>query len=133
MKNLLILFLLFVSPLSFADGLDEMRIYINQKPVAVCYEGGSQLLELEVSEGDTLRFELTTDWGGEFGGTVSIFDNLSSEQLFELLPRSPNEARFEQRITPALLDGELLFVFNFSRKTAKKWKFARVILKKRPN
>ena len=129
MKNLLILILLFITKLSYADGLDEMRIYINHKLVAASYEGDSQLLELEVSEGDTLSFELSTDWGGEYGGSLSVFDHISSEQLIELSPKTKYNGVFEQVISPKLMGSELLFVYTFSGKEQRKWKFARIVLK----
>ncbi len=131
MKNLLILMLLFITRLSYADGLDEMRIYINHKLVAASYEGGSQLLELEISEGDTLTFELSTDWGGEYGGSLSIFDHISSEQLIELSPRTKDNGIFEQIISPQLMGSELLFVYNFTGKEQRKWKFARIVFKRK--
>ena len=62
MKQLLFLIVLLTGKLVYADGLDEMRIYVNQKLVATSYEGESQVLELKVSPGDTLKFEIWTVW-----------------------------------------------------------------------
>lgn len=131
MKQLLLLVLLSIAKLSFADSLDEMRIYVNHKLVAVSSEGGSQLLELNVSEGDTLTFELSTDWGGEEKATLNIFDHISSEQVFQLKHLSGKPGTYEQIVKQELMDSELLYVLNFNIKSVGVWKFARIILKEK--
>lgn len=133
MKQLLFLIILLFGKFAHADGLDEMRIYVNQKLVATSYEGASQVLELEVSVGDTLKFEIWTDWGGMEQSSISVFEYQSSEKVAEL-PRIPSqkyEADFQQIIKPGMLDNELQYVFNFSPSVNRTWKFARIILKKR--
>ncbi|MGV3613202.1 MAG: hypothetical protein ACO1N0_19740 [Fluviicola sp.] len=133
MKNLLILLLLFITKFSYADGLDEMRIYVNQKLVATSYEGASQILELNVSLGDTLKFEIWTDWGGMEQSSISIFDYQSSEKVAELarIPNAKYEADFQQIIKPGMMNSELQFVYNFSPAVNRTWKFAKVVLKER--
>lgn len=133
MKNLLILLLLFITKFSYADGLDEMRIYVNQKLVATSYEGASQILELNVSLGDTLKFEIRTDWGGMEQSSISIFDYQSSEKVAELarIPNAKYEADFQQIIKPGMMNSELQFVYNFSPAVNRTWKFAKVVLKER--
>ena len=123
--------LLLISHLSFADGLDEMKIYLNHKLIAVSYEGGSQLLELEVSEGDTLTFELSTDWGGEEKATLTVFDHISSEEVLQVKHFPGKTGSYEQMVKPELMGSELLFILNFNIKSVGVWKFARIILKKK--
>lgn len=131
MKSVLFLLILFAGKFVYADGLDEMRIYLNQKLVATSYEGASQTLELNVSPGDTLRFEIWTDWGGMDHSSISVFDYQSSEKVDELarIPNKEYKASFLQIIQPGFMDSELLFVFNFSPEVNRTWKFARIILK----
>lgn len=133
MKQLLFLIILLAGKLSYADGLDEMRIYVNQKLVATSYEGSSQVLELEVSMGDTLKFEIWTDWGGMENSSVSVFEYQSSEKVDELarVPNRKYEANFFQVIKPNMIDSEMQYVFNFSPSVNRTWKFARIILKER--
>lgn len=131
MKPFLLFALILFSKLSYADGLDQMKIYINHQLVAMIYEGRSQNLELSVSKGDTLSFIVWTDWGGMEESSIDIFDHGSSEQLVHLarIEDMKYEASFEQVIQTDLMGGELLFVFNFSPKVNRTWKFARVVLK----
>ena len=129
MKYIFLGVILSLSKFIYADGLDEMRIYVNHKLIAVSYEGGSQLLELEVSEGDTLTFELSTDWGGEDKATLSVFDHISSEQIVQLKHLPSKLESYEQIVKPDLMGSELLYVLNFNIKSVGVWKFARVILK----
>ena len=131
MKQFLFLLILLTGKLVYADGLDEMRIYVNQKLVATSYEGESQVVELEVSIGDTLKFEIWTDWGGMEHSSVSVFDYQSSEKVSELarIPNNKYEADFQQIVTPQLLNSEMQYVFNFSPAVNRTWKFARIILK----
>ncbi len=129
MKHIFLGIILLFSNLIYADSLDEIRIYVNHQLVATSYEGGSQLLELEVSEGDTLSFELSTDWGGEDNATLSVFDYISSEQVLQLKHLSSKLETYVQIVKPELMNSELLYVLNFNRKTVGVWKFARIILK----
>ncbi|WP_343605998.1 hypothetical protein [Fluviicola sp.] len=131
MKPFLLFALILFSKLSYADGLDELKIYVNSQLVATVYEGGSQTLELPVSIGDTLKFVVSTDWGGMEESTIGIFDHGSSEQLVRLNRIQNNEAnaRFQHIIRPDLVGSELLMVFNFSPRVNRTWKFARAILK----
>ena len=131
MKQLLFLIVLLTGKLVYADGLDEMRIYVNQKLVATSYEGESQVLELKVSPGDTLKFEIWTDWGGMENSSISVFDYQSSEKVSELarIPNNKYEADFQQIVTPRLMDSEMQNVFNFSPEINRTWKFARIVLK----
>lgn len=131
MKQLLFGILLIVTQFTYADGLDKMQIYINHQLVATSYEGDSQILELTVSEGDTLSFEMWTDWGGMEKSSISIFDHGSSEQLVQLnrLSEKTYEAHFQQIVKSDLMNSELLLVFNFSPRVNRTWKFARVVLK----
>lgn len=133
MKQFLLLLVLLVGKLSYADGLDEMRIYVNQKLVATSYEGASQVIELEVSVGDTLKFEIWTDWGGMEQSSISVFEYQSSEKVAELarIPNQKYEADFQQIIKPGMMDNELQFVYNFSPSVNRTWKFARIILKQK--
>lgn len=133
MKQLLFLITLLVGKFTYADGLDEMRIYMNQKLVATSYEGSSQVLELEVSVGDTLKFEIWTDWGGMENSSISVFEYQSSEKVAELarIPSKKYEADFQHIIKPGMMDSEMLYVFNFSPSVNRTWKFARIILKQR--
>ncbi len=135
MKQLLFLIILLLGKFTYADGLDEMRIYVNQKLVATSYEGASQVLELEVSVGDTLKFEIWTDWGGMEQSSISVFDYQSSEKINELtrIPNRKYEADFQQIITPRLMNSEMQYVFNFSPAVNRTWKFARIILKPKMN
>jgi len=131
MKQFLFLIVLLFGKFAHADGLDEIRIYVNNKLVATSYEGASMTLELNVSIGDTLKFEISTDWGGTEHSSISVFDHQSSEKIAELT--RTNEKRqgdFQQVITPKLLDSEMLYVFNFNPQVNRTWKFARIILKK---
>lgn len=130
MKQLLFLILLLFGKFAYADGLDEIRIYVNQKLVATSYEGASQTLELTVSIGDTLRFEIFTDWGGTEHSSISVFDHQSSEKINELTRTSEKyQGHFQQIITPGLIDSEMLYVFNFNPEVNRTWKFARIVLK----
>lgn len=131
MKPFLVFALILFSKLSYADGLDELKIYVNSQLVATVYEGGSQTLELPVSAGDTLKFVVSTDWGGMEGSTIGIFDHGSSEQLVQLnrIQDNRSDASFQQIVQPDLMESELLLVFHFSQKVNRSWKFARVILK----
>ena len=131
MKQFLLLLVLLTGKFSYADGLDEMRIYVNQKLVATSYEGASQVVELEVSVGDTLKFEIWTDWGGMENSSISVFDYQSSEKVAELarVPNRKYEANFFQVINPGMINGELQYVYNFSPAVNRTWKFARIILK----
>jgi len=130
MKQFLFLLVLLFGKFTYADGLDEIRIYVNQKLVATSYEGASQALELNVSIGDTIRFEISTDWGGTEHSSISVFD-LSSEKIAELTrTNEKHQGDFQQVITPKLLDSELSYVFNFDPQVNRTWKFARIILKK---
>ena len=131
MKQLLFGILLIVTQFTYADGLDKMQIYLNHQLVATSYEGDSQILELTVSEGDTLSFEMWTDWGGMEQSSISIFDHGSSEQLVQLnrLSEKTYEAHFQQIVKSDLMNSELLLVFNFSPRVNRTWKFARVVLK----
>jgi hypothetical protein len=133
MKQLLFGIIFIVSSFTYADGLDKMQIYINHQLVATSYEGDSQILELQISEGDTLSFEMWTDWGGMEKSSISIFDHGSSEQLAQLnrLSEKTYEAHFQQIIKSNLINSELLLVFNFSPKVNRTWKFARVVLMKK--
>lgn len=135
MKHLLLGFILLFSTIIYADGLDQMRIYINHQLIATSYEGDSQILELTISEGDTLSFEMWTDWGGMEKSSITVFDYISSEQIarLELIPDSKYEASFKQIIKPDLMNSEMLFVFNFSPKVNRTWKFARIVLKEQAN
>ena len=131
MKPFLLFALILFSKLSYADGFDQMKIYVNHQLVTTIYEGSSQNLELSVSKGDTLSFVVWTDWGGMEESSIKIFDHGSSEQLAHLfrIKDMKYEARFEQVIQTDLIGSELLFVFNFSPKVNRSWKFARVVLK----
>lgn len=131
MKQFLFLIVLLLGKFTYADGLDEMRIYVNQKLVATSYEGASQVLELNVSPGDTLKFEIWTDWGGMEQSSISVFEYQSSEKISELtrIPNRKYEASFQQIITPKLMGSEMQYVFNFSPEVNRTWKFARIILK----
>lgn len=131
MKPFLLFALILFSKLSYADGLDQMKIYINHQLVATIYEGSSQNLELSVSKGDTLSFVVWTDWGGMEESSMNIFEHGSGEQLAHLfrIKDMKYEAGFEQVIQTDLMGSELLFVFNFSPKVNRSWKFARVVLK----
>lgn len=131
MKQLCFFLLLLFSKLSYADGLDQMKIYVNHQLVATIYEGSSQNLELSVSKGDTLSFVVWTDWGGMEESNIKIFDHGSSEQLAHLsrIRDGKYEAGFQQIIQPDLMESELLLVFNFSPRVNRTWKFARVVLK----
>jgi len=131
MKQLLFLIVLLFGKFTYADGLDEMRIYVNHKLVVTSYEGASQVLELEVSVGDTLKFEIWTDWGGMEQSSISVFDYQSSEKISELtrIPNRKYEAGFQQIVTPHMMDSEMQYVFNFSPAVNRTWKFARIILK----
>lgn len=131
MKQLFFFFLLAFSQFTYADGMDEIRIYVNQKMVATVYEGAFQNLELEISPGDTLKFEAWTDWGGMEQSSISVFDYLDNEKTGELarIPSRKYEAGFQQIITPGMMDNELLFIFNFSPEVNRTWKFARIMLK----
>lgn len=133
MKLFLFLIVLLTGKLVYADGLDEMRIYINDKLVATSYEGASQILELEVSVGDTLKFEIWTDWGGMEQSSISVFEYQSSEKVAELarIPNAKYEADFQQIIKPGMMNSELQFVYNFSPAVNRTWKFAKIILKPR--
>jgi len=135
MKPFLFLIVLLTGKLVYADGLDEMRIYINDKLVATSYEGASQMLELEVSVGDTLKFEIWTDWGGMEQSSISVFEYQSSEKVAELarIPNAKYEADFQQIIKPGMMNSELQFVYNFSPAVNRTWKFARIVLKAKPN
>jgi hypothetical protein len=128
MKQFLFLMILFFGKFAYADGLDEIRIYVNQKLVATTYEGASQTLELNVSVGDTLRFEISTEWGGTDQSSISVFDHQSSEKIAELT-RTVTESSFRQLVTPGLMDSEMLYVFNFNPQVNRTWKFVRIILK----
>ncbi len=131
MKQLCFFLLLLFSKLSYADGLDQMKIYVNHQLVATIYEGSSQNLEFSVSKGDTLSFVVWTDWGGMEESSIKIFDHGSSEQLAHLsrIRDGKYEAAFQQIIQPDLMESELLLVFNFSPRVNRTWKFARVVLK----
>jgi hypothetical protein len=133
MKLFLFLIVLLTGKLVYADGLDEMRIYINDKLVATSYEGASQILELEVSVGDTLKFEIWTDWGGMEQSSISVFEYQSSEKVAELarIPNAKYEADFQQIVKPGMMNSELQFVYNFSPAVNRTWKFAKIILKPR--
>lgn len=135
MKHFLFLMVILLGKFTYADGLDEMRIYVNQKLVATSYEGASQTLEIEVSVGDTLKFEIWTDWGGMENSSISVFEYQSSEKVDELaqIPNKKYEASFQQIITPKLLGSEMQYVFNFSPSVNRTWKFARIIWKKKPD
>ncbi len=119
------------SKFSYADGLDEMKIYVNHQLIATIYEGSSQNLEFSVSKGDTLSFVVWTDWGGMEESSIQIFDHGSSEQLAQLsrIRDGKYEAGFQQIIQTDLMDSELLLIFNFSSNVNRTWKFARAILK----
>lgn len=133
MKPFLLFALILFSKLSYADGLDQLKIYINNQLVATVYQGNYQTLELPVSDGDTLKFVVWTDWGGMEESTIGIFDHGSSEQLV-LLNRTNNweyKATFQQIVHPDLIGSELSLVFNFSPKVNVNWKFARVVLKEK--
>lgn len=131
MKQFSLFILILLSNFSYADGLDEMKIYVNHHLVATIYEGGSQNLEFSVSKGDTLSFVVWTDWGGMEESSINIFDPRSSEQLAHLvrIKDGKYEAGFQQIIQSDLMESELLLVFNFSPKVNRTWKFARVVLK----
>lgn len=131
MKQFLFLLMLLIGKFTYADGLDEMRIYVNQKLVATVYEGGTQTLEVKVSVGDTLKFEVWTDWGGMEHSSISVFDHQSSEKIDELtrIPNREYKASFQGIITPGLMNSELLLVFNFNPEIDRTWKFARIVLK----
>lgn len=131
MKQLCFFLLLLFSKFSYADGLDQMKIYVNHQLVATVYEGSSQNLEFFVSKGDTLSFIVWTDWGGMEESSIKIFDHGSSEELAHLvrIKDGKYEAGFLQIIQSDLMDSELLFIFNFSPRVNRTWKFARVILK----
>ena len=133
MKQLLFFLILLSGKCAFADGLDEMRIYVNKKLIATSYEGASQILELKVSPGDTLTFEIWTDWGGMEHSSISVFDYQSSEKADELarVPNREYKASFLQVVKPDFMDSELLYVFNFSPEVNRTWKFARIIFKQR--
>lgn len=132
MKQFLFLLVLLVGKFAYADGLDEIRIYVNQKLVATSYEGASLPLELTVSIGDTLRFEISTDWGGTEHSSISVFDHMSSEKMAELTrTNEKHQGDFQQVITPKLLDSEMLYVFNFNPQVNRTWKFARIVLKRK--
>ncbi|MDF3027071.1 MAG: hypothetical protein K0S23_1378 [Fluviicola sp.] len=131
MKQFLFLLMLLVGKFTYADGLDEVRIYVNQKLVATVYEGNNQILELKVSVGDILKFEVRTDWGGTEHSSISVFDYQSSEKVDELILISKFEADFQQTISPKLMDSEMQYVFNFSPEVNRTWKFARIILKEK--
>lgn len=135
MKQFLLLLVLLVGKFTYADGLDEMRIYVNQKLVATSYEGASQVLELKVSVGDTLKFEIWTDWGGMEQSSISVFEYQSNEKVDELarVPNRKYEANFFQVIKPTMFNNEMQYVFNFSPEVNRTWKFARIILKPRTN
>ncbi|WP_341902188.1 hypothetical protein [Fluviicola taffensis] len=130
MKQFLFLMILLFGKFAYADGLDEIRIYVNQKLVATTYEGASQTLELNVSVGDTLKFEISTDWGGTEHASISVFEHQSSEKIQELT-RTVTEVNFWQVVTPGLLDSEMLYVFNFNPQVNRTWKFARIVLKRK--
>ena len=91
------------------------------------------MLELEVSVGDTLKFEIRTDWGGMENSSISVFEYQSSEKVEELarVPTRKYEADFQQIIKPGMMDSELQYVFNFSPSVNRTWKFARIILKEK--
>ncbi len=116
MKQFLFLIVLLIGKFTYADGLDEMRIYVNQQLVATSYEGASQTLELKVSVGDILKFEISTDWGGIEQSSISVFDYQSSEKIGELaqIPNQEYKVCFQQVVTPGLMNSEMLFVFNFA-------------------
>lgn len=133
MRQFLFLLLLLIGKIAYADSLDEMRVYVNQKLVATSYEGGSQVLELEVSVGDTLKFEIWTDWGGMENSSISVFEYQSSEKVDELarVPTRKYEANFFQVVKPNMINSEMQYVFNFSPSVNRTWKFARIILKEK--
>ncbi|WP_300664996.1 hypothetical protein, partial [Fluviicola sp.] len=114
MKHLSLLVLILLSGFTYADGLDQMKIYVNHQLVATIYEGSSQNLEFSVSKGDTLSFAVWTDWGGMEESSIKFFDHRSSEELAHLvrIKDGKYEAGFQQIIQPDLMESELLLVFN---------------------
>ena len=131
MKYFLFSLILLVGKFTYADALDEMRIYVNQKLVATSYEGASQVIEIEVHVGDTLKFEIITDSGGTEHSSISVFDYQSSEKTDELALIPKRGAVFHQVITPKMMNSEIQYIFNFSPSVNRTWKFARIILKER--
>lgn len=129
MKLSYILFLCLFSPALYADGLDEVKIFKNGKLIEKTTSFLDQSISVEI--GDTLVFEVWTDWGGTMAGELEIF-TFSDSSTKRIKREQPQryEAVFTFVVTQDILYNTYEFTYHYKdspREMEDKntpWKFA---------
>ena len=129
MKLFYILFLCLLSQALHADGFDEVKIFKNGKLIEKTTSFIDQSISVEI--GDTLTFEVWTDWGGTMAGELEIF-TFSDSSTTRIKREQPKryEAVFTIIITKNILYNTNEFTYHYKdspkeiEERNSPWKFA---------
>ena len=129
MKLFYILFLCLLSQALHADVFDEVKIFKNGKLIEVTTSFINQSISVEI--GDTLTFEVWTDWGGTMAGELEIF-TFSDSSTTRIKREQPEryEAVFTIIITKDILYKTYEFTYHYKdspkeiEEINSPWKFA---------
>ena len=129
MKILYFIIICFITRVVYADGLDEVTIYQNGKLIEITNSFVDK--KISVNIGDTLRFEVWTDWGGTLAGELEILtiSDSSRVRLKRCYPQK-DEAVFILIVTEEMLQKTYEFTYHYKdspwdiEEKIKPWKFA---------
>jgi hypothetical protein len=122
--RILMLCLLFFGS-SYADGLDEVTVFVNGKEVMRITERSGVGLKLDsLKIGDTLEFKAWTDWSNLFKATLSMKSEGLPMIELKQYPKREYGAHFRIIVDEQFLKQKTEFVLHYNDGPVASWPFA---------
>lgn len=132
-KIILLMVALTMHAHSYADGIDKVTIYVNDSIITTTNEMKYKDISLNVKKGDTIKFVVWTDWGGQLNSTIKL-KGKDGKILYELIPL--RDYKYEKtflltHIDENLFDNQIsLTLFYNPESNVQPWEFCKIIIKR---
>ena len=119
-----------MTKISFADGVDKVHIYLNNKLLKTVTEGNHDSLTIDVNLEDTLKFFCWTDWKEHFNATLLTKNNKDSYILTMWGGKdSQNVKKFNYYPDRNSMNKKITFSLDYYFNQLKPWDFITITLK----
>ncbi len=130
MKLLHLIFFSIMYSAIYADGVDKISIYINNRFITTTNEMKDHNLNLIINDGDTVKFVVWTDWGGQFNSSIDVWDSVSKKiYTMEKINDRQYEATFYYIVNSKFINDRHRFVLNYNSTKIEPWEFVSIIFK----